>query len=38
MKKKLILDGTSSKLIYTCSKDYYITGRANPIFCAVGLR
>ena len=20
------------------TKDYYITGRANPIFCAVGLR
>ena len=28
----------SSKNLKVHSKDYYITGRANVIFCAVGLR
>ena len=28
----------SSKIICVSTKDYCITGRANPIFCAVGLR
>ena len=26
------------KIAFGKTKDYYITGHANPIFCAVGLR
>ena len=38
MKKIPMSAASMSLLFWVISKDYYITGNANPIFCAVGLR